>query len=76
MRRAVPFTQHRASCVARTLRICPLASSVLLLSAALAQAQFIDNFDGPSVQLDPEGLNGWLFRPGDGTANLCGCHHR
>jgi len=70
MRRAVPFTQDRASCVARTLRICPLASSVLLLSAALAQAQFIDNFDGPSVQLDPEGLNGWLFRPGDGTATM------
>src|SRR6266480_1164526 len=70
MRRAVPFTQHPASCFAGVLRICPLASSVLLLSAALAQAQFIENFDGPSVQLDPEGIKGWLFRAGDGTATM------
>jgi hypothetical protein len=40
------------------------------VSVVLAQAQFIDNFDGPSVQLDPEGIKGWLFRPGDGTATM------
>src|SRR6266576_2364713 len=70
MRRAVPFTQYRASCFAGMLRTYSLALSVLLLSVVLAQAQFIDNFDGLPVQLDPEGLNGWLFRPGDGTATM------
>jgi hypothetical protein len=33
-------------------------------------AQFIDNFDGPAVALDPEGNHGWLFLPGDGTATM------
>ena len=35
-----------------------------------ASAQFIDDFNGPSVQLDPDGIKGWLFRPGDGTATM------
>jgi hypothetical protein len=35
-----------------------------------ASAQFIDDFNGPSVQIDPEGIKGWLFRPGDGTATM------
>lgn len=47
-----------------------LALPVLLFSVVAAQAQFIDNFDGPSVQIDPEGIKGWLFRPGDGTATM------
>jgi hypothetical protein len=33
-------------------------------------AQFIDNFDGPAVALDPQGNHGWLFLPGDGTATM------
>jgi len=44
--------------------------SIFLLSVGLARAQFIDNFNGSEVQLDPEGLKGWLFRPGDGTATM------
>ena len=45
-----------------------LATALLLI--ARASAQFIDDFDGPSVQVDPEGTKGWLFRPGDGTATM------
>jgi hypothetical protein len=52
----------------------PFCSRWYLLLAFLwigqASAQFIDDFNGPSVQLDPEGIRGWLFRPGDGTATM------
>jgi hypothetical protein len=47
-----------------------LAISMLLLLVGPAQAQFMDNFNGPAVELDPDGINGWLFRPGDGTATM------
>lgn len=33
-------------------------------------AQFIDNFNGTALQLDPNGINGWCFFTGDGTAQL------
>jgi hypothetical protein len=49
--------------------IALLLLSVLSL-AAFAHAQFIDNFNGPAVALDPDGLKGWLFRAGDGTATM------
>ena len=55
----------------KRLRLIPLlilASS--LLFHGRASAQFIDDFNGPRVQLDPEGMKGWLFRPGDGTATM------
>src|SRR3954447_2911538 len=67
---AVVFTQRHTILLVGMLRTYCLALSVLLMSVAPAQAQFIDNFDGPSVQLDPEGIKGWLFRPGDGTATM------
>jgi hypothetical protein len=67
---AVVFTQRRTILLVGMLRTYCLALSVFLMSVAPAQAQFIDNFDGPSVQLDPEGIKGWLFRPGDGTATM------
>jgi hypothetical protein len=67
---AVVFTQRRTILLVGILRTYCLALSVFLMSVAPAQAQFIDNFDGPSVQLDPEGIKGWLFRPGDGTATM------
>jgi len=66
----VAFTQRPTILLVGTLRTCCLALSVFWMSVAPAQAQFIDNFYGPSVQLDPEGINGWLFRPGDGTATM------
>ena len=65
----VVFTQRQTTLLVRMLRTCS-SLSMFLLSVALAQAQFIDNFDGPSVQLDSEGIKGWLFRPGDGTATM------
>jgi hypothetical protein len=33
-------------------------------------AQFLENFNGASVQIDPEGITGWHFQPGDGTATM------
>src|SRR5438477_12043126 len=66
----VAFTQRRTMAFVRMLRTCSFSLSIFLLSVVLAQAQFIDNFDGPTVQLDSEGIKGWLFRPGDGTATM------
>jgi len=47
-----------------------LGHGLLLLTAVLlfharASAQFIDDFNSSSVQIDPEGLEGWMFRAGD-----------
>jgi hypothetical protein len=66
----VAFTQRRTISFVRMLRIRSFSLSMFLLCVALAQAQFIDNFDGRLVLLDPEGIKGWLFRPGDGTATM------
>src|SRR5216110_3211718 len=66
----VAFTQRQTMAFVRMLRTCSFSLSMLMLSVVLAQAQFIENFDGPSVQLDPEGIKGWLFRAGDGTATM------
>jgi hypothetical protein len=33
-----------------------------------ASAQFRDDFDGPSIRLDPSAKNGWAFFTGDGSA--------
>jgi hypothetical protein len=66
----VAFTQRQTMLLVRMLRTCSFSLSMFLLSVAVAQAQFIDNFDSLSVQLDPEGIKGWLFRPGDGTATM------
>jgi hypothetical protein len=35
-----------------------------------AYGQFIDNFDGPNITLDPQGRQGWMFLAGDGTATM------
>jgi hypothetical protein len=35
-----------------------------------AFGQFVDNFDGPNVALDPQGHHGWMFLAGDGTATM------
>jgi hypothetical protein len=66
----VVSTEHRTISSMKTLRIRFFWVSFFLLSVALAQAQFIDNFDGSQVQLDPEGIKGWLFHAGDGTATM------
>ena len=43
---------------------------LLLVSlwAAPARAQFRDDFNGPAVQTDPDGISGWTFSTGDGKA--------
>lgn len=57
-----------------TTSYCSKISILLLLMAfafrSLAHAQFVDNFDGPTVALDPESNHGWLFLAGDGTATM------
>ena len=53
----------RASCMG-----CLFVSFALATLTGQACAHFVDNFDGPSVQLDPTGKAGWLFQAGDGTA--------
>jgi hypothetical protein len=51
-------------------KICLLSLLTVLASSASLHAQFVDNFDGPTVALDPEGNQGWLFLAGDGTATM------
>jgi hypothetical protein len=64
------LAERRTISSMKMLRIRFFWLSFFVLSVTLAQAQFIENFDGPSVQLDPEGIKGWLFRAGDGTATM------
>ncbi|HEX7503291.1 MAG TPA: hypothetical protein VF451_07695 [Acidobacteriota bacterium] len=40
------------------------------LWAAPARAQFRDDFSGPSVKTDPDGISGWSFFTGDGKAAM------
>lgn len=42
----------------------------LLVSAGQASAQFLDDFAGPSVRVDPDGIRGWSFFTGDGEASM------
>ena len=53
----------------RMLRRCLFYFLSLGLSAS-ASAQFIDNFDGDSLSLDPSGVHGWTFFTGDGSATM------
>jgi hypothetical protein len=45
-----------------------LASGVL--GCGSAAAQFVDDFQGPSVALDPRGADGWRMATGDGAASM------
>jgi hypothetical protein len=51
-----------------------LVVPILLLVAPplvpLAGAQFVDDFNGSSIKMDPQGRDGWAFRTGDGTATM------
>ncbi len=42
--------------------------ALILVLAAPATAQFRDDFDGPSLPVDPEGVRGWGFQAGEGNA--------
>jgi hypothetical protein len=50
------------------LRRCLLFCFLSLGLSASLFAQFIDNFDGDSLSLDPSGVHGWTFFTGDGSA--------
>jgi len=41
-----------------------------LLPLSRASAQYVEDFDNPSLKLDPEGLAGWRVLAGDGTATM------
>ena len=40
----------------------------VILFSSQTFAQFIDDFNEKSLNLDPKGVNGWTFRTGDGLA--------
>ena len=50
-------------------QILLLILTIPFLLGGQACAQFIDDFNGP-LRLDPQGIKGWIFRPGDGTATM------
>src|SRR5215468_9111853 len=56
--------------ISRAFCVGCLFASLALSFPGRTFAQFVDNFDGPSVQLDPTGKAGWLFQAGDGTATM------
>jgi hypothetical protein len=50
--------------------VCTLLFLLGFVFCAQTAAQFVDQFDGSAVALNPEGNNGWLFLTGDGTATM------
>ncbi|UCE06151.1 MAG: hypothetical protein JSW07_21635 [bacterium] len=51
-----------------TLSIIIIINNFLIIGRL--PAQFLDNFDSPSVKLDPSANNGWMFYTGDGSATM------
>jgi hypothetical protein len=49
---------------------CLLALIFSIMICGQASAQYLDNFDGTSIQKDPSGLNGWAFFTGEGKATM------
>ena len=43
---------------------------VSFLLSRSGAAQFLDDFNETSIKTDPEGITGWTFSPGDGTATM------
>lgn len=43
---------------------------LIFLFLGKISAQFIDNFNGATLQLDPGGINGWTYFTGDGSAQM------
>ncbi len=49
---------------------CFWVLAATFLFCGQASAQFMEDFNGSSVKLDPEGITGWRVLPGDGTATM------
>ncbi|MDH4271647.1 MAG: hypothetical protein OEW18_06700 [Candidatus Aminicenantes bacterium] len=50
-------------------RIAPfLIAALIFVLSSRGSAQFRDDFDGPSLRLDPAAKKGWTFFTGDGSA--------
>lgn len=43
---------------------------VVILFSSQTFAQFIDDFNDKLLKIDPNGINGWTFRTGDGSAAI------
>ena len=56
--------------ISRRLGKWPWILLIACLWAAPARAQFRDDFNGPVVKTDPDGINGWTFFTGDGKAAM------
>jgi hypothetical protein len=52
----------------KNLTFTAIFLSLLFLSTTYSQ--FIDNFNGNRIKLDPDGTEGWVFYTGDGTATM------
>jgi hypothetical protein len=60
----------KKSTIMRTSARRLLACILILLTGLPLFAQFIDHFDGDSLALDPNGVHGWTFYTGDGSASM------
>ncbi len=49
---------------------CILIVFATILLCERTPAQFIDDFNGPSLKIDRTGITDWAFRTGDGTATM------
>ena len=47
-----------------------MLAGLVSLTASGAQAQFLDEFNGPALARDPAGLDGWAAFTGDGEATI------
>lgn len=48
--------------------VTALLLAIGTVASGTASAQFRDDFNGPSLALDPEGVRGWGFETGEGSA--------
>lgn len=54
----------------RSARRLVLLAAFVLVCSGRTYAQFLDEFPGPSISKDPDGVRGWSFFSGDGEATI------
>jgi hypothetical protein len=58
----------RVSTIGSAILLASIILAVLLAAPPPAAAQFLDDFNGPALKLDPSGADGWGFQSGEGLA--------